>query len=31
MFKSGDYAGREDVEVRLHALEVMTEQFQLCE
>jgi hypothetical protein len=30
MFKSGDYAGQEDVEVHLHALQSMTEQFHLC-
>jgi hypothetical protein len=31
MLKSGDCAAKEDAEVHLHALQIMTEQFQLCE
>jgi hypothetical protein len=31
MFKSGGYAGWEDVEVHLHPLQIMTEQLLLCE
>jgi hypothetical protein len=30
VFKPGDLLVREDVEVRLHALQTMTEQLQLC-
>jgi hypothetical protein len=31
LFKYGDCADQEDVEVHLHALQTMNEQFQLCE
>jgi hypothetical protein len=30
MFKSGDCAGQEDVDVNLRALQTITEQFRLC-
>jgi hypothetical protein len=31
MLNSGDCAGQGDIEVYLHALQTMAEQFQLCE